>query len=87
MRHYENIYEIIAKLESYEKLTDEECDDLVSVLKPALGEFIPTREEYLDYQNNVELIKEYGKSIKTEDLVPDLMNKLQEYNDKYHKGE
>lgn len=87
MRHYENIYDIIGKLENYELLTEEECDDLLSILKPALGEFIPTREEYLEYKNNIELIKEYQKSIRTTDLIPDLLEKCQTYNEKYHKGE
>ena len=87
MRYYENIYDIISKLENYKSLTEEECDDLLSILKPALGEFIPTREEYLEYKNNIELIKEYRKSITTIDLIPDLLEKCQAYNEKYHKGE
>lgn len=87
MRHYENIYDIISKLENYESLTEEECDELLSILKPALGEFIPTKDEYLEYKYNIELIKEYGMNAKKADLVPALMEKCEKYSDKYHKGE
>ena len=87
MRHYENIHQIIDKLESYETLTEEECDDLVSILKPALGKFIPTREEYLDYQDKCELVNEYRKSIRTTYKIPAILEEIQSYNDKYHVGE
>ena len=87
MKNYENIYEIIGKLEECKPLTEEECGDLVNILNDALGEFIPTRDEYLEYKQNIELIKEYQKSIKTTDLIPELLRKCDEYNDKYHKNE
>lgn len=87
MRHYENIHQIIDKLKNCETLTEEECDDLVSVLEPALGKFIPTREEYLENQHRIDLIKEYQKSIKTVDKIPDIFKKVQAYDDKYHEGE
>lgn len=87
MRNYDNIYEIIEKLKEYENLTEEECDDLVGILEPAIGEFIPTREEYIEYKCNLELIKEYQKSIKTTDLIPKLVERCKAFDDKYYKEE
>lgn len=87
MRNYRNIYSIIDKLKDKEPLNDEECNDLVNILEPALGEFIPTYEEYCDYSYNIEQILEKQESIKTVDDIPALVDKCNKYNEKYHKGE
>lgn len=87
MRDYNIIYRIIDKLKKKELLIDEEYDDLVNILESAMGEYIPTFDEYCNYYDNIKLIHEYQKSINTVDLIPKLLVEQDAYNDKYHKGE
>jgi hypothetical protein len=87
MTSYKEVHKAYEKLQNGEELTESERDELVNVVGNAMGKWIPTKEEMVEYNANVEDVKRYGQSIKTTDLIPPILEKMEDYNDKYHQGE
>ncbi|EMS74007.1 hypothetical protein [Ruminiclostridium cellobioparum] len=90
MIDYKDVHSALQKLKEinieYDDslFTKDEIIALVDTLEGALGIWIPTNEEMIEYESNIELAKEYIKSINTTDLIPELHKKCKEYIEKYH---
>lgn len=87
MMFYEYIHSAYEKLKKGEELAQDEIDEIVKLLDKAMGKWVPTPEELLNYKQNVDDVQRYKMSLSTVNLVQPLIEKMNRYNDKYHFGE